>query len=82
MTTQVSPQTPAARLDTPEPILALTQREADVLSLDSPLRDRELRLPDSELHTLFSSGLGGISVPAQFGGADVSCATLAQVVSR
>ena len=82
MTTQVRPQTPAARLETTHQILALTQRLAEAFSLESALRDRERRLPDTELHTLFSSGLGGITVPAQFGGADVSCATLAQVVSR
>lgn len=81
MTTQVRPQTPAARLETTDQILALTQRLAEAFSLESALRDRERRLPDTELHTLFSSGLGGITVPAQFGGADVSCATLAQVVS-
>ncbi|TBL41345.1 SfnB family sulfur acquisition oxidoreductase [Hafnia alvei] len=82
MTTQVTPQTPAARLETTDQILALTQRLAEAFSVESALRDRERRLPDSELHTLFISGLGGITVPAQFGGADVSCATLAQVVSR
>ncbi|WP_232353050.1 hypothetical protein [Hafnia alvei] len=59
MTTQVTPQTPAARLETTDQILALTQRLAEAFSLESALRDRERRLPDSELHMLFSSGSSG-----------------------
>ena len=42
-------------------------------------RDRERRLPWDELDQLSESGLGGITVPREFGGADVSFATLADV---
>lgn len=42
-------------------------------------RDRERRLPWDELDLWSESGLGGITVPREHGGADVSCATLAEV---
>ncbi|EGI77725.1 SfnB family sulfur acquisition oxidoreductase [Hylemonella gracilis] len=42
-------------------------------------RDRERILPWEELNRFSASGLGGITVPREFGGAEVSYATLAQV---
>ncbi len=42
-------------------------------------RDRERRLPEAELAELSASGLLGITVPAAFGGADVSVTTLTEV---
>ncbi|MES2584283.1 MAG: SfnB family sulfur acquisition oxidoreductase [Pseudomonadota bacterium] len=42
-------------------------------------RDRHRRLPWDELTRWSESGLGGITVPRAYGGADVSYATLAQV---
>jgi len=42
-------------------------------------RDRERRLPWQELEQWSESGLGAITVPREFGGADVSYATLAEV---
>jgi SfnB family sulfur acquisition oxidoreductase len=42
-------------------------------------RDRERRLPWDELALWSESGLGGITVPRAFGGADVSYVTLAEV---
>ncbi|WP_116136597.1 SfnB family sulfur acquisition oxidoreductase [Trinickia diaoshuihuensis] len=42
-------------------------------------RDRERILPWDELALWSESGLGGITVPREFGGADVSHATLAEV---
>ncbi len=42
-------------------------------------RDRERRLPWDELALWSGSGLGGITVPRAFGGADVSYVTLAEV---
>lgn len=43
------------------------------------LRDRERRLPVAELRQLRLSGLWGITVPREYGGAGVSYATLARV---
>lgn len=42
-------------------------------------RDAQRRLPEAELDELSASGLLGITVPARFGGADVSVAVLAEV---
>ncbi|MHA7685607.1 SfnB family sulfur acquisition oxidoreductase [Cupriavidus sp. PET2-C1] len=42
-------------------------------------RDRERRLPWDELDRWSESGLGGITVPREYGGADVSYTTLAEV---
>ncbi|MDF3835153.1 SfnB family sulfur acquisition oxidoreductase, partial [Cupriavidus basilensis] len=42
-------------------------------------RDRERRLPWEELDRWSESGLGGITVPREYGGAGVSYATLAKV---
>jgi len=43
------------------------------------LRDRERRLPVQELKRLRQSGLWGITIPKEYGGAGVSYATLARV---
>lgn len=42
-------------------------------------RDRERRLPWAEIEAFTASGLGGITVPRDHGGADVSHATLAGI---
>lgn len=42
-------------------------------------RDRERRLPWEEIEAFTANGLGGITVPGDHGGADVSYATLAEV---
>ncbi|WP_342245933.1 SfnB family sulfur acquisition oxidoreductase [Pseudomonas sp. OTU5201] len=55
---------------------------ARVLSPGSAERDRERRLPHTELELFSHSGLWGISVPKSFGGAGVSNVTLARVIAR
>ncbi len=42
-------------------------------------RDRERRLPWDEVERFTASGLGGITVPREYGGADVCFGTLAEV---
>ena len=42
-------------------------------------RDRDRRLPWDEVEEYTASGVGGITVPKEFGGAEVSCVTLARV---
>src|SRR5688500_9781564 len=41
-------------------------------------RDRERILPYAEIHKLAESGFFGICVPREYGGADVSAATVAE----
>ncbi|WP_095149114.1 SfnB family sulfur acquisition oxidoreductase [Pseudomonas sp. Irchel s3a18] len=54
---------------------------ADDFKRDSALRDRERRLPHPELDVFSRSGLWGISVPREHGGAGVSSVTLAKVIA-
>jgi len=55
---------------------------AEVLAPGSAERDRERRLPHSELELFSQSGLWAISVPKAFSGAGVSSVTLAKVIAR
>lgn len=48
-------------------------------SREAALRDRERRLPWAELERFTASGLGSISIPREYGGPQVSYATIAQV---
>ncbi|MBF2984371.1 SfnB family sulfur acquisition oxidoreductase, partial [Pseudomonas aeruginosa] len=48
---------------------------------ESIQRDRERRLPLEELELFSRSGLWGIAVPREYGGAGVSRVTLAKVVA-
>ncbi|MDQ7731000.1 SfnB family sulfur acquisition oxidoreductase [Halomonas sp. SpR8] len=54
---------------------ALSRRFAQ----DASTRDAERRLPWQELDEFSYSGLGGITVPREYGGADVSYQTIAEV---
>jgi len=47
----------------------------------SGLRDRERILPHHEMELVAQSGLLGITVPAEYGGADISNAFLAEVIA-
>ncbi len=62
--------------------LAAAEVLAQQFSLDAALRDRERRLPHTELEAFSRSGLWGITVPRAFGGAEVSSVTLAKVIAR
>jgi len=62
--------------------LDVAETLAQVLSPGSAERDRERRLPHSELDLLSHAGLWAISVPKAFGGAGVSSVTLAKVIAR
>ena len=44
-------------------------------------RDRDRRLPFQEIEQFSASGLWGITVPEEYGGADVSAVTLAEVIA-
>ena len=64
-----------------EQALVVASDLADDFKRDSALRDRERRLPHPELEVFSRSGLWGISVPEEYGGAGVSNVTLAKVIA-
>lgn len=74
------------------PGTALIENEAQALEVVEVLaqgfareaaeRDRERRLPHAELETFSRSGLWGITIPKEYGGAGVSAGTLVQVIAR
>ncbi|KVA10818.1 SfnB family sulfur acquisition oxidoreductase [Burkholderia latens] len=76
----LSSRPPASRIADDAHALETARRLADELARDAALRDRERRLPFAELDLFSGSGLWGITVPRAFGGADVSLATLGEVV--
>ncbi|MGV7029580.1 SfnB family sulfur acquisition oxidoreductase [Methylobacterium symbioticum] len=59
--------------------LAVARDVAGVFAAGAGERDRERRLPWDEVEAFTASGLGGITVPRSYGGADVSHATLAEI---
>ncbi|MGW0503568.1 acyl-CoA dehydrogenase family protein [Micromonospora sp. NPDC003241] len=64
---------------TDEEAVEVARKLAAVLADEAGVRDRERRLPEPEVAELSASGLLGITVPAEFGGAEVSVATLTEV---
>jgi SfnB family sulfur acquisition oxidoreductase len=52
---------------------------ADAARLQASRRDRQRKLPWSEIEQFTRSGLGSISIPREFGGPQVSFVTLAEV---
>ena len=80
-------QTPPPRLnpahvirDDAEAVAAARELAAKIAE-DAVLRDRERVLPYAELEVLSDSGLLAITVPKEFGGADVRAGTLAEVIA-
>ncbi|CAN7384365.1 SfnB family sulfur acquisition oxidoreductase [Aquipseudomonas alcaligenes] len=61
--------------------LAVARQLAEAFRSGAAERDRERRLPHAELDTFSRSGLWGITVPREFGGAGVSRVTLARVLA-
>ena len=59
--------------------LAVARALARDFATEAGVRDRERRLPWAELARYSASGLGGITVPREYGGAGVSLATLSRV---
>ncbi|MGY2169704.1 SfnB family sulfur acquisition oxidoreductase [Pseudomonas gingeri] len=68
-----------AVISSDEQALIVASDLAEDFKRDSLLRDRERRLPLPELEVFSRSGLWGISVPTEYGGAGVSNVTLARV---
>jgi SfnB family sulfur acquisition oxidoreductase len=60
--------------------IEIAHRLAATFAEGAAARDRERRLPVAELDQFSASGLWAITVPAAFGGADVSYRTVANVI--
>ena len=59
--------------------IAVARDLAEEFALEAAERDRQRRLPWAELARYSASGLGGITVPREYGGAGVSWHTASQV---
>jgi alkylation response protein AidB-like acyl-CoA dehydrogenase len=71
----------AHRIASDEEALAVAHELAGKFVVEAPDRDRERRLPAKELDRSSESSLWAITVPKAYGGADVSFATLAEVIA-
>lgn len=78
---QVIPKHPAAVITSAQQAVSVARELADAIRSDSVIRDRDRILPVRELEQFFASGLGGITVPKRFGGAEVSTSILVEVIS-
>lgn len=78
---QVIPKHPAAVITSAQQAVSVARELADAIRSDSVIRDRDRILPVRELEQFFASGLGGITVPKRFGGAEVSTSILAEIIS-
>ncbi|HET7866503.1 MAG TPA: SfnB family sulfur acquisition oxidoreductase [Burkholderiaceae bacterium] len=74
------PAEPAHRIRSDAEALAVARRLAADFRAEAALRDREGLLPVDEVEAFSQSGLWGITVPRAYGGAEVSYATLAEVI--
>ncbi|HSH87745.1 MAG TPA: acyl-CoA dehydrogenase family protein, partial [Methylophilus sp.] len=61
--------------------IAVAHQVATEIAKEASTRDKERRLPRKELDLFSSSGLWGITVPKEYGGAGVSNKTLAEVIA-
>jgi SfnB family sulfur acquisition oxidoreductase len=68
-------------IKTDEEAIQIAQRFADQIRSDSGDRDKYRRLPVDEIELFSRSGLWGITVPKQYGGAQVSTRTFAEVIA-
>ncbi|ADQ85118.1 SfnB family sulfur acquisition oxidoreductase [Methylovorus sp. MP688] len=64
-----------------EEAIAVAHQVAAHIAKEAAVRDAERRLPRAELDYFSQSGLWGITVPKEYGGAFVSNSTLAEVIA-
>jgi alkylation response protein AidB-like acyl-CoA dehydrogenase len=74
------PSKPAHIIRSDAEAIAIAHKLAAEFIKDSAIRDRERIWPQAELDAFSQSGLWSINVPKEFGGPEVSYATLAKVV--
>lgn len=77
---QTVPATPAQRIHSDAEAIEVATQLAAQFAQEASLRDRERRLPVDELNAFSQSGLWAITIPKQYGGAEVSYRTLAEVI--
>lgn len=77
----VGPLKPAHIIRSDEEAIEVAKKLAAHFAVGASERDRQRRLPVDELELFSQSGLWGITVPKEYGGAFVSNVTLAKVVS-
>jgi SfnB family sulfur acquisition oxidoreductase len=68
-------------IKTDEEAIKTAHEVAAEIAKEAAIRDRERRLPRKELDLFSGSGLWGITVPKEYGGAGVSNKTLGRVIS-
>jgi SfnB family sulfur acquisition oxidoreductase len=71
----------AHRITSEEEALEAARRLADQIRPTSGARDKERRLPFEEIEIFSQSGLWGITVPKEYGGAQVSTPVFAEVIA-
>jgi SfnB family sulfur acquisition oxidoreductase len=76
-----APRSPAHIIRSDAEAIEVAQRLAEDFAREAALRDRERRLPWEELERFSASGLWAIRVPKDYGGAEVSYATLSEVIA-
>jgi SfnB family sulfur acquisition oxidoreductase len=64
-----------------EEAILVAQGLATEFALEASERDQKRRLPYQEIERSSRSGIWGITVPSEYGGADVSARTLAEVIA-
>jgi SfnB family sulfur acquisition oxidoreductase len=74
------PTRPAHVIRSDAEAIEVANRLAAEFAREASLRDRERRLPLAEIDAFSQSGLWSINVPREFGGPEVSYATLAEVI--
>lgn len=73
------PREPAHVITSDEEAIAVATALAPVFAKDAAARDAERRLPFAEVDLFSASGLWGVTIPKEYGGAGVSLATLGEV---
>ncbi|MBH8573432.1 SfnB family sulfur acquisition oxidoreductase [Nostocaceae cyanobacterium CENA369] len=80
MTTTISTEQKAHVIANDAEAIAIARELAADFAKEDSQRDRQRRLPYEEVKKFSASGLWGITVPKEYGGAFVSHATLAEVI--
>ena len=80
MTAPAQPSRSAHLIQNDAQAISVARALAQRFAVEAALRDRERRLPRAELDEFSASGLWGITIPKEYGGAGVSYATLVEVI--
>ncbi|WP_047336546.1 SfnB family sulfur acquisition oxidoreductase [Pseudomonas protegens] len=80
MTAPAQPSRSAHLIQSDAQAISVARALAQRFAVEAALRDRERRLPRAELDEFSASGLWGITIPKEYGGAGVSYATLVEVI--